>query len=100
MTSSRMPTLTLKTKSKQQQWTLESGTSLVELAERETTPLVFGCREADCGVCAVRVVDNPEGISPATQVEADFLKALHADPEERLGCQCRIIGDVTLFVDE
>ena len=95
-----MPVLTIKTKTKSQTWDVESGTSLQELSEAQNTPLVFGCREADCGVCAIKVLANPESISPATQVETDFLKALHADPNERLGCQCRVIGDVTVFVDE
>jgi len=95
-----MPVLTIKTKSKTQNWTVESGTSLQELSESESTPLVFGCREADCGVCSIKILSQPENISPATQVESDFLKALHADDNERLGCQCRIIGDAEIFVDE
>jgi len=39
-----------------------------------------------------------ENLTPPTVAEADFLKAMHADPHERLACQCRIMGPVTVQV--
>ena len=41
-----------------------------------------------------------EHLSPAVGEEKDFLKAMHADADERLACQCRIMGDVEVVVDE
>ena len=61
----------------------------------------FDCRKADCGICLVKVVSpTAEAVSEAKHRELDFLKAMHADPEERLSCQMRIFKDVTLNVPE
>lgn len=76
------------------------GLGFQALGEREKTPLEFDCREADCGICLVKVTEGLENLSPPTFSERDFLKAMHADPDERLACQCRINGNVTVFIDE
>lgn len=79
---------------------LRKGLGLQALCAREKTPIELDCREADCGICLVRVVAGSEHLSPMTPVEKDFLTAMHAEPDERLSCQCRVLGDVELFVDE
>jgi ferredoxin len=62
--------------------------------------LEFDCRKADCGICIVRVKEGAENLSPPTTAEADFLKAMHAAPDERLACQCRAFGPLTLEIDD
>ncbi len=57
------------------------------------------CLDADCGICVVRVLKHPEHLSPIEVKERDFLTAMGADPDERLACQCRIKGDVTIKVE-
>jgi ferredoxin len=79
---------------------LRKGLGLQALCAREKTPIELDCREADCGICLVRVLSGADHLSPMTPAEKDFLKAMHADPDERLSCQCRVLGDVELFVDE
>lgn len=79
---------------------LREGLGLQALAVREkTTPLEFDCAKADCGICIVRVMAGGENLSPKTVAEADFLRAMHADPDERLACQCRVLGDVSIKVE-
>ncbi len=62
--------------------------------------LEFDCRKADCGICIVRVQEGAEHLSAPTAPEADFLKAMHAAPNERLACQCRAFGPLTLEIDD
>ncbi len=59
----------------------------------------YDCRASDCGICAIKIVTGQECLSPKTAAEADFLKAMGADDDERLACQTRILGDVKILVD-
>lgn len=68
-------------------------------AKYPKTPIEFDCRKADCGICIIRVCDGAENLSLATPMEQDFLKAMRADPDERLACQCRILGDLCVRVE-
>ena len=92
--------VTIRHKGKDTDYTLRQGLGLQALAAAADTPIEFDCRAADCGICIVRVQKNPENLSEPTTEERDFLKAMRADPDERLACQCRVKGDVTLLVDE
>lgn len=60
----------------------------------------YDCRKADCGICIIRVCKGAENLSPKTNAEEDFLKAMHASGDERLACQCRVFGDISIEVDE
>ncbi len=92
-------TVTLIHAGQQQDIKLRKGLGLQALA-KQTSALEFDCREADCGICICRVRAGGEHLSPPTAPEADFLRAMRADPEERLACQCRVFGDVKLEVDD
>ncbi len=77
---------------------LRKGLNL-QCLEGKTKTLEFDCRKADCGICIVRVKEGQAFLSPPNPTEADFLRAMRADPDERLACQCRVFGSVTLEVD-
>ncbi len=62
--------------------------------------LEFDCRKADCGICLIQVLSGSEALSAPTAAEQDFLRAMHADPHERLACQCLVFGDVTFEIDD
>mgnify|MGYP006276551971 CR=1 FL=1 len=79
---------------------LRRGLGLQALAAAASTPIEFDCRAADCGICIVRVKEHPEHLSPPTTGEKDFLVAMRASPDERLACQCRVMGDVSIEVDD
>ena len=76
------------------------GLGFQALCAREKTKVEFDCREADCGICIVRVVEGLSHLSDKTDAERDFLTAMRADDDERLACQARILGDVRIIVDE
>ncbi len=78
---------------------LRRGLGFQALAAIQDTGFEFDCRKADCGICIFKVLEGAENLSSPTEAEADFLRAMHADPNERLACQCRVFGDVDLEIE-
>lgn len=78
--------------------TLRSGLGLMAL-QRKTKLIEYDCKEADCGICLFRVTSGQEHLGPVTKREADFLQAMRADKDERLACQCRVFGDISLRIE-
>lgn len=93
-----MPKLTIKTDNK----TLDiaTGASIIDVCENEETSILFGCRDGACGACMIRVLENPQNLSPMEDHERDFLETMAARDDERLACQCKVVGDVTIEVAE
>lgn len=73
---------------------------LIDMCEEYDTSILFGCRDGACGACMVRILDGAENLSPMQDDEKDFLETMAAEPDERLACQCKVRGDVTLEVSE
>lgn len=80
-------------------YSIRSGLGFQALAAKHETKLEFGCRNADCGICILRVVSGLENLYPCNEKETDFLQAMRADPNERLACQARIKGDVSVELE-
>jgi ferredoxin len=93
-----MPKLTIITDKKTLE--VEQGHALIDIAENEDTSILFGCRDGACGACLIKVVEHPENLSPMEEHERDFLETMAAREDERLACQCRILGDVVVEVAE
>lgn len=74
------------------------GLGFQALCAANTTPVEFGCRNADCGTCLYRVISGADNLSPIRGREKDFLRAMRADANERLACQSRIMGDVSIEI--
>jgi ferredoxin len=69
-----------------------AGLGVIAITKKNNIPADYDCLKADCGICIMKVISGAENLSEPTKPEADFLKAMHADPEERLACQCRVFG--------
>ncbi len=93
-----MPILTVKTDKKN--INVELGASIIDVCENEETSILFGCRDGACGACMIRVVENPNHLSKMEELEKDFLETMAAREDERLACQCKVLGDVTIEVSE
>jgi ferredoxin len=93
-----MPVLTIKTDKKS--LTVDQGSAIIDVCEHHDTSILFGCRDGACGACMVKVLDNPGNLSPMEDHERDFLETMAAREDERLACQCRVLGDVTIEVSE
>jgi ferredoxin len=70
------------------------GVTLLELCDTHGLPMDTACGGfAACNTCRVRVLDG--ALSPVEEVEEPFLDA----PDQRLGCQARVVGPVTVCLD-
>lgn len=77
---------------------IRTGLGLIAL-QRKTELIEYDCKEADCGICLVRVLSGIDNLSPVTTKEDDFLRAMRCDPDERLACQARVFGDIHVRVE-
>jgi ferredoxin len=70
---------------------VEPGVSLLEACESRGLPMGSDCGGfAACNACRVRVLEGASSLSPRVEEEDPFLDR----PDQRLGCQARLLGDV------
>ena len=93
-----MPILTIKTDKKS--INVERNAAIIDVCENEETSILFGCRDGACGACMITVLENPENLSAMEEHERDFLETMAARDNERLACQCKVLGDVAIDVSE
>ena len=93
-----MAILTIKTDKKSIEVPLNS--AIIDVCENEETSILFGCRDGACGACMIKVLQNPQHLSPMEDHERDFLETMAAREDERLACQCKVLGDVEIEVSE
>jgi ferredoxin len=72
------------------------GASFIDVVEVSGADVTFGCKNGSCGTCKIRVVEGLGNLSEMNAEEADFLASIEAQPNQRLGCQCKIKGDVRI----
>ena len=90
------PRIEIKDSDQVKVYSCRSGVGFQALAVREDTGIEFDCRKADCGVCLIAVSEGMQNLSAPSEKEADYLKAIGAQPKERLACQANIYGDVSV----
>ena len=73
---------------------------MIDMSEEHDTSILFGCRDGACGACMIKVIDGAENLTSMGEDEKDFLATMAAEPEERLACQCKVLGDVKIEVSE
>lgn len=89
----------LKITNDQSEYRVEEGDSLQDICDDQGAPIPFGCRAAACGTCRIRVVENPQNLSPMEEDEKDFLENFtNAGKDDRLACQCTVSGDVVVEI--
>jgi ferredoxin len=77
---------------------VETGTTMQQICDTYETPVVFGCRAAECGACLIHVVNGAENLSPMGPDEQDVLHVLAKAGNCRLACQCIVLGPVSIEV--
>lgn len=74
--------------------TAAAGSTLLEVCDNHGLPMETACGGfAACNSCRVLLVSG--ALSPMEDVEAPFLDA----PQQRLGCQARVVADVSVRLD-
>jgi 2Fe-2S ferredoxin len=72
---------------------LGADVSVLELCEAAGIDIEAACGGfACCNTCRVQVLAGAENLSPLLDEERAFLDA----DDQRLGCQCRVLGPVSL----
>jgi ferredoxin len=79
---------------------VEDNYAMIDMCEQHDTSILFGCRDGACGACMIRIIEGEENLSKMQDHERDFLETMAAEPNERLACQCRVKGDITIEVSE
>ncbi len=73
------------------------GQQLLAAAIEAGLPLANACGgEGVCKACRVEVLAGGERLSPVGHREQTALGAARAAPHERLACEARVLGDVTV----
>ena len=73
----------------------EQEISLLAASSKAGVPLNHRCGgHARCGTCLITVVEGAEHLSEMGMAESRVLKALRAQPDQRLACQAWARGDV------
>jgi uncharacterized 2Fe-2S/4Fe-4S cluster protein (DUF4445 family) len=80
---------------------VEAGTTIMEAAVRVGVTIQTTCGgKASCRLCKVRIVDGVNAISPMEFAELNALGNVFFITRERLSCQTRLLGEVTVEVPE
>ena len=83
-----------------QSFEVAAGTTILVSAVQNGLQLRHDCTEAICGTDRVKILSGKEQLSEKNENEELTLEMMNAEPDERLACVARIVGDVTVEVPE
>ncbi len=69
-----------------------AGTRIIEISEKVGAGITYGCREGECGTCLTRVIEGGDNLSEPSVLEQRVLKENLAGRNDRLACQCQVLG--------
>ncbi len=69
-----------------------AGTRIIEVSEKIGSGITYGCREGECGTCLTHVIEGGENLSEPSALETRVLKENLAGQNDRLACQCQVLG--------
>lgn len=59
-------------------------------------PLKFGCKQGDCGICTIHILEGMENLTKITKEEINMRAKGKLPQGCRLACQCAINGDIVI----
>jgi len=74
-----------------------AGASFKDVAQTQGLDVAFGCESGICSTCLIQIKSGAENLGPKTEQEEFTLEARGTDAGDmntRLGCQCKVNGDV------
>lgn len=72
------------------------GVRVIEISEKVSSGIVYGCREGDCGTCLMKVEMGWDNLSVPSLIEDKLLRENCAGRHQRMACQAQVLGDVTV----
>jgi ferredoxin len=73
-----------------------AGTSFLEFCQEHDAPHDFGCTVGSCGTCVCTLPSGAQNVNPMSRDERDTIEMCTAVEGARLGCQLKILGDVSV----
>ncbi|MBI2415688.1 MAG: (2Fe-2S)-binding protein [Candidatus Kerfeldbacteria bacterium] len=77
----------------------EAGELMREVCQRNDFTIPFGCENGVCGTCLISIKEGADHLTEPTNQEKETLDVIMAYPDQRLGCQCQVQGDVTFDLE-
>jgi 2Fe-2S ferredoxin len=65
-----------------------------QVCDRELLGVPFGCKNAQCGTCVIRIKKGKENLNAMGEQEREVLEMLGSVDDCRLACQCKVKGDI------
>lgn len=93
-TQATMPKITLLRNGKT--YEVPPGTSFLDFCLDNEAPHDFGCTAGSCGACVCVLEQGAGNVNPVTQDERDTLEMCTNEKSARLGCQLKVLGDITV----
>lgn len=72
------------------------GTAFLEFCQDQDAPHDFGCTVGSCGTCVLVLEKGADQVSPASSEEQETVAMCTAVKGARLGCQMKVMGDITV----
>lgn len=79
---------------------VDAGTTILIGATRNGIAITHDCTEGICGTDIARVVEGADNLSAKSEAEDLTLETMDAGPEDRLCCMAKVMGDVTVELQE
>lgn len=74
-----------------------AGSKIPDIVDQSEATLPFGCRMGSCGTCRLLVEEGMENLNPKTREEEELFESFTSvAPNERLGCQLIVFGNVKI----
>jgi ferredoxin len=70
--------------------------NLMDVANKADLTIPFGCTDGLCGTCIITVKKGTNNLTGKTEQEKETLELFEAEENQRLACQCKVLGDVEL----
>lgn len=89
-----MPTIIFKTENLK--FYASEGAELIQAKNiHPDMPIKFGCKQGNCGVCAIHVIEGQENLTKICPKEEATLKRKGLT-DHRLACQCALNGNIKI----
>jgi ferredoxin len=89
-----MPKITILRNGKT--YEVAAGSNFLEFCQDQDVPHDFGCTVGSCGTCVLVLEKGAENVSPASPEEKETIEMCTSVKGARLGCQMKVVGDVTV----
>lgn len=89
-----MPKITLLRNGKT--YDVPAGTAFLDFCLAQKAPHDFGCTVGSCGTCRLVLEQGAQNVSPPTADELETIEMSTSVAGARLGCQLKVLGDITV----